>query len=87
MVMTTGVTEVGPGGGAALGVVKGVVLVGASGGSAAADHGARPVPDFQVAAQRGTGDAAAGVGVVPTLTGADVAEVAGQIGHHVDPAA
>lgn len=28
MVMTTGVTEVGPGGGSALGVVKGVVLVG-----------------------------------------------------------
>lgn len=86
MVMTTGVTEVGPAGRSALGVVKGVVLVGASGGARQRSW-CRTVPDFQVATQRGTGDAAAGVGVLPTLTGADVAEVAGQVGHHVDPAA
>src|SRR5918997_6781238 len=59
-------------------MVKGVILVGAACGSATADHDAGPVPDFQVAAQHGTGEAAAGVGVVPTRAGGVVVKVAGR---------
>lgn len=68
MIMTTGVAEVGAGGGSTAAVVAGVVFVRGCRRCAAAQPDAEPVPDLQVAAQRRTRAAPVITGVaLPTV--------------------
>jgi hypothetical protein len=77
--------DVVAGGGAAGGVVVGVVLVGFAGGSAAAGVAAGAVADFDVAGERGPGEPVADVLIYERERVCAVGVLVGEVGDHPGP--